>query len=199
MNSSTNNYQILCQQFESLKEQLNAISILPEKWFAKNDLFNSTTFYTRSDELKDYVLELENNVKKLGSIQNVQLMEHLSVRVADQFSCFRGLLNSVVLNTKSKTYNATHRKQINKVKQFAKQARASSRSLYEELSKLQEFERRLVDMVAEKQQTLNKYSGQAQRQTLQDDVLVTHQRLGRCRQAISKIEEQIQKLDERQY
>lgn len=198
MTMSPAQVQTLQAQFQALKTQLDHVSILPEQWFSRNDLFHSSSFYTRSDELRDYINELAKNVEKVATIQDPDMLIHVTERIATQFACFRGLLNSIELNTKNKTYNRTHRKRLDKVKQFAKQAAKSSQSLYKELSELQEFERRLVEMVAEKQATLSRYQGQAQRQSLQEQVLVTQQRLGRCRKAISQVEEQIQKLDDKQ-
>lgn len=198
MTFTSRHVEALRIQFDALNRQLSLLTIRPEQWFAKNDLFHSSAFNARSDELSDYVKELENNVNMVERIKDPDQMAYVLDRIADQFACFKGLINSVELNKKNKTYNKTHARRLNKVKQFAKTAAKSSRALYQELSELQEFERRLLEMVEEKQQTLSRYAGQSQRQSLQEQVLVTQQRLGRCRKAISKVEEQIQQLDDKQ-
>ena len=75
-----------------------------------------------------------------------------------------------------------------KYKNMAKKVMLSSHQLYSKLSEYQEFERRLTDMLNQKNieiQTKNnpKYA---------EEALVLHQRLGRCRQAISKVEREIE-------
>ncbi|NVK24316.1 MAG: primosomal replication protein [Gammaproteobacteria bacterium] len=186
----------LVQQFERLKQQVTAANIKQEQWFNKSDLFNSSSFYCQSDETHDYLKELETNIEKLSKIGENEYLEFLVDRITQQFSCFRSLLNSQSVNNKAKSYHRSHNQRLAKVKQLTRTVHQSSQDLYAELSKLQEFERRLIEMVTEKQQQLQQYSGSKLKNDYQQQVLVTQQRLGRCRQALSKVEEQIQKLDE---
>ena len=184
-------------QFDIIKQQLSQFKGDKGKWFNHQDLFVSKSFHCQSEELADYTKELEKNIKLLSSITSVEHAEYLSQRVQDQFACFRNLLNAQKLNSKHQNHRKATFQRLQRVKQLSKQVNQSSQELYQELSKLQEYERRLIDMVAEKQQTLHQYKGQKHRQEYQQQVLVTQQRLGRCRQALSKVEEQIQKLDNR--
>lgn len=185
------------QQFQQLEYKVNSASIEQQKWFNKSDLFNSSCFYSQSDETRDYLSELKDNIVKLSQITDTAYLEFLTERVTQQFACLKNLLNAQSVNNKAKHYRRSNTQRLAQVKKLTTTVNQSSQDLYSELSKLQEFERRLLDMVSEKQQQLSAYSGSKLRNDYQQQVLVTQQRLGRCRQAISKVEEQIQKLDDK--
>lgn len=192
-----NNSAQLKQQFEQLKQRLTSLAIKPESWFGKQDLFNSSAFHTKSDEVADYLVELEGNINKILNIKEPVLVQHLSELVPQQFAALNRLIAAQEVNQHNKNYQRQFKQHLKVVKQLNQRASQNSQSLYQELSKLKEYERRLFEMVEEKQQALNKYSGQKLRAELQQQVLQTQQRLGRCRQAVSKVEEKIQQLDSR--
>ena len=54
-----------------------------------------------------------------------------------------------------------------------------------------EFERRLLAMVHEREQQRQQATNK-QSERLSEEILALHQRLGRCRQAISKLEREIE-------
>ena len=190
-------YQSLTLQFEALKNNINESGLNQKSWFNASEFFNAGCFACHSEELKDYLSELEQQINKLKAVSSIQYAEHLTITITEQFSCFRSLLNSFSVNEKHKSYKAKNRTRLQKVKSLTRQVTQSSQELYQELSQLQDYERRLLEMVNNKQQTLNQYSGQKHKNEYQQQVLLTQQRLGRCRQAISKVEEQIQRLDNR--
>jgi len=185
----------LTVQFEKLEYEVKGLKLSSRQWFANSDIFRSSGFATRSEDIDDYLLELSATIKKLATVTNEQHIGYLSERVTQQFSCLKRLLKSNDINTRNTQYTKDKIRNLSKAKRFAVQASQSSQELYAELSKLQEFERRLLDKVNLSQQELNMYKGQSNRPALQQEVLTNQQRLGRCRQALSKIEESIQKLD----
>jgi len=187
----------LYNQFLTLRNTLSRFTGDKGNWFNAQDLILSNAFHCRSEEVSPYLKELENNIRHLDLISNLEHAEYLSQTIRDQFACLRNLSNSQNVNQKHMAYRQKSKRQLQQVKSLSKRANQSSQELYQELSKLQEFERRLLEMVNDKQAELNKYQGQKLRQDLQTQVLLTQQRLGRCRQAISKVEEQIQALDNR--
>ncbi len=67
----------------------------------------------------------------------------------------------------------------------------TSHQLYEKLNKNREFERRLMLMVAEREQQRTQCRA-SEAEKLSNEVLALHQRLGRCRKAISLIERDIE-------
>lgn len=168
--------------------------LMQQNWFSASDVFNSSSFYTKSEELNDYLREIQNNISRLESVTEQSHAEYLTERIAAQFSCFKNYANASYLSTKYSNQNKKHFSQVNRVKQMAARVTQSSQALYQELSKLQEYERRLLDMVAEKQAQLHQ-ADNSNRTELQNAVLITQQRLGRCRKALSGVEEQIQALD----
>lgn len=191
-----NNVRNLQQQYALLFQTFEELKINQENWFNHSDFFHSDAFKTKSNELADYFSELNADIQKLEKISEPSYVEFLAEKITQEFACLKALLNARNLDAKNKAYNKQKRSQVQKVKQFAKKITKSSQSLYQELSKLQEYERRLLDMVTERQQQLNQYQGEKHRSEYQQQVLTYQQRLGRCRQAISKVEEQIQQLDE---
>ena len=182
-------------QFAELYNNLSRVKIKPEQWFKRSDLFHSSGFKTRSDDIQDYLNELKANINKLASLTDIERTEFMADMVKTQFACLKNLLNSTALNTKAQRYDKDNARRIHLIKQLTKRVSKDSQQLYSELSELKEFERRLEEMVADKQLQLNSYSGQKLRQEYQQQVLLTQQRLGRCRKAISDVEEQIQRLD----
>lgn len=192
----TSSIDLLHQQYQQLQQQFSQSNIDQKNWFNHSDVIVSSAFSTRSDELKDYFEELQANIYKLNSLTDTDYLHFVADKITQQFACLRSLLNSATINNKDRQHRKLHQARVQQAKQFARQASQSSQSLYAELSQLQEYERRLFDMVQDKQKQLNQYSGTKFRQQYQQEVLAYQQRLGRCRQALSKVEEQIQRLDD---
>lgn len=189
----------LKQQFNQLQSELQHRGLSKMKWMNNSDFFVSSSFFVQSDELQDYLLELKSNISKIGRVSDQIQLEYLSERIRDQFACLTNLMNSLSVNAKQQQKRKTSNLQsrVAQMKKFTAKISKSSQELYAELSKLQEFERRLTEMVAEKQHQLASYSGQKLKTDYQQQVLTTQQRLGRCRKALSELEEQIQELDNR--
>ncbi|QDP00633.1 primosomal replication protein PriC [Thalassotalea sp. PS06] len=91
--------------------------------------------------------------------------------------------------------NRRHRISQKRMKNFTERVMQPTRALYEKLSEYQGFEKRLEQMLFDEQAKLNKAA--TQDSELQQKVLTLHQRLGRCRQAIAKIETQIEQQEKR--
>ena len=70
----------------------------------------------------------------------------------------------------------------------------SSHELYKELSDHHEFERRLNEMVSIRRLQLDKANSE-QASKINLEILALHGRLGRCRKAISAIEDKIQRAE----
>jgi primosomal replication protein N'' len=70
----------------------------------------------------------------------------------------------------------------------------SSHELYQELSQNHEFERRLLEMLQERERALAEASNQ-DAQRLQKEIFALHMRLGRCRKAIAVVEDKIVQVE----
>lgn len=187
--------QQLEQQFLVVEQQVTHTFDQNSNWFNHSNWFLGEAFYSQSEDISDYLAELKNNIGKLRQTQNPERLDFISAQITNQFVCFKNLLNSQNVNKKYTKKRSSYNKAA--AQQFAQQITRSSRELYQELSKLQEYERRLFEMVQEKQTVLNSYKGDKLRADYQQQVLLTQQRLGRCRKAISQVEEQIQQQDNR--
>ncbi|GAB59373.1 primosomal replication protein PriC [Rheinheimera nanhaiensis] len=171
----------LTQQLAELKRRAQQIdrqqhSGKPQHWF------DSALFSCRSAELSDYVAEAQRNLahlqqNRLTTTAQQRLVRHLSEQTAALTRAFRNV------DTRQKTTSKA------KVKALVQRVSASSQQLYQQLSEVQQFERRLLDMIA---LASRDNSAEAVARTL-----ALHARLGRCRRALSDLELQIQQLEQR--
>ena len=171
----------LQHQLQQLRTQadaidLNQVSGKPQNWFDTN------LFSCRSSDLADYVAEAQRNLahlydQHLSTATRQRLVQRLSEQTSALTRAFRNV--------------DTRRKPMAKARLTAAVQRisATSQQLYQQLSEVQQFERRLLDMIALESRD---NSSQAIQRTL-----ALHARLGRCRKALSEIELQIQQLEQR--
>lgn len=163
-----------------------------------NTLFSETLFSTNSAYLSPYVLETQKKLTELSkllksnkrefSFQRIQLIEQ-------QISAIISAINA------NESQNKGSKQQLDAIKarRFKKAAASlieSSKHLHQQLAETKEFERRLQQMLDDKQIELSN-SLLRNRDKLSAEMLVLHQRLGRCRQAISKIERKIEMSEKR--
>jgi primosomal replication protein N'' len=97
-------------------------------------------------------------------------------------------------NVRRKSAQAAQLNQTDKYNKMAKSVLLSSHQLYQQLTEHHEFERRLKDMITEREQERTR-SKSANIDKLSQEVLALHQRLGRCRKAISAIERNIEQAE----
>ncbi len=158
----------------------------------ENDIFAEALFSTHSDLFVPYVAEVKNKTNELARLLSAQknsLAHSRLLIIEQQISALRTALNSNNVVHKE----AEQRLVAIKARRYKKAAQAvmqSSHNLHNKLTETIEFERRLLAMIHERelqrQQATSKKS-----ERLSEEVLALHQRLGRCRQAISKLEREI--------
>lgn len=178
-----------------LKEQARNVDKINEKNNAhrlieNNVLFSINLFKTKSDKYLPYILETEQRIKELEFLLKKKSNE-ISLLLLEQIELqLNALYNALSSNNVMHNEAKLRQEKLKKIKykNMAKKVMLSSHQLYSKLSEYQEFERRLTDMLNQKNieiQTKNnpKYA---------EEALVLHQRLGRCRQAISKVEREIE-------
>lgn len=163
--------------------------------------FNEISFLSQSDKYLDYVDEIKDNTKRLSKLfkdEKLVLGQNLLEKIEEQIFSLVHALNA---NTYIHNEASSHDKRIKEVKKLRYQKLTktiveSSQVLYKSLSEHHEFERRLMDMLSNKEHELS-LSTSANSVAVSQEVLVLHQRLGRCRQAISKIERSIEMQEKR--
>lgn len=144
-------------------------------------LFDQTLFHCQARLLVPCVKEAESTYHTLAREQESGRLttlraEYLSEQLLAQISAIQRELATYGLRNSEPKHRNHYRKPIN--------------VLYQELAQHQEWERRLQDMVREKEQQLS-LAAPYQQQDAQKALIATEQRLARCQQAKLKLEKQI--------
>jgi len=174
-----------------------------------NNLFSPTLFFSQSDRYLPYVEEIERRLVELTRLlatNKIELSKALLEHLEQQISAISNALhaNSTIHQAAKISFDANKKvrikkakaKQVNKYRDLAKNLVLNSQQLYQKLAEHHEFERRLMDMLTEKErQRLECKKHENER--LSFEVLTLHQRLGRCRKAITVIERDIELAEKR--
>jgi primosomal replication protein N'' len=177
-----------------------------------NNLFSQHLFSTESDKLALYVEEVKKKLTEFSRLSRLsadnknkkEFAKSSLLKIEQQTTA---LINAIQSNksmhqaaqvsfdarnkARIKLTNKNHLTQQDKYKALAKSVLLSSSQLYQQLSEHHEFERRLMDMITDREQQRVR-SKSVNTDTLSQEVLALHQRLGRCRKAISTIEKNIE-------
>jgi primosomal replication protein N'' len=174
-----------------------------------NNLFSPSLFFTQSDRYLPYVEEIERKLAeftRLVASNKITLSKALLEQLEQQISAISNALqaNSTIHQAAKLSFDANKKirvkkakaKQVSKYRDLAKTLVLNSHQLYQKLTEHHEFERRLMDMLMEKErQRLECKKHESEK--LSFEVLTLHQRLGRCRKAISTIEREIELAEKR--
>lgn len=157
------------------------------------DIFSEALFSTNSDKILDYVEEVRSKTIELSRLLHQGKKEFSQSRLQSIEQQISAIVNAIRSNKglHQEAQNRLTAINARRYKKAAKQLFKSSQALYQQLSEHHEFERRLLAMLNEREQ-LRKNATPSKANKLSNEVLALHQRLGRCRQAISKIERQIE-------
>lgn len=164
---------------------------------AQQGLFAPQLFATKSMLLTDYVEEISQQLEHLPAPQLRHQHQYALTKITEQIEAIVKVLKATSIwqqQNKPAPYKKATPQQY---KQQAQKILAPINELYQELTKNHEFERRLQDKLAMAQQQLKAATKETQPQ-LNTQVLTLHQRLGRCRKAISECEEKIQRAEKQQ-
>ncbi len=189
----------------TIKTQAKAIdstnqSRSAHKALAENDLFSITLFSTSSDRYTAYVdetIKKTNELEKLLAANLNELASELLTQIEQQIIALKNALKANNVLHQDSQYQLNKRKikmQQYRYQNAARAVIASSQSLYQKLAEHHEFERRLATMIAEKEYQ-RADSNSINSQKITQEILKLHQRLGRCRQAITQIEKEIERSE----
>jgi primosomal replication protein N'' len=180
-----------------------------------NDLFSRHLFTTESDKISLYVEEVKKRLNEFSRLYRLsgdntnkaEFAKSSLLLIEQQISA---LMNAIQANpamhqaaqasfdarkkVRIKSAQAAQLKQNDTYNQLAKSVLLTSHQLHQQLSEHHEFERRLKDMITEREQ-LRIRAKSANADKLSQEVLALHQRLGRCRKAISSIERNIEQAE----
>ena len=174
-----------------------------------NNLFSATLFSSQSDQFQPYIREVQRRVAEFSRLVNanqIELSKVLLLQIEQQIAAISTALkaNEVMHQAAELSFDANNKvrikkakiKQAHKYQELTKKVMLSSHQLYQKLAEHHEFERRLMDMVAERELSRTTCKSE-QSAKLSTEVLALHQRLGRCRKAISTIERDIELAEKR--
>jgi primosomal replication protein N'' len=190
----------LQQQIEQLAQHAQQFD--KAKWFDKNryiqaqpSLFAHSVFATKSLKLCDYVDEIKDAFARLPSPDKRHAYAFALEKLSAQIEAVIKVLKSTPVWAKENKF--TQPKKAKVYRQAVQKIMQSSHELYQELSQNHEFERRLQEMIDIRKQQLSS-ANSTQASKLNQEILVLHARLGRCRKAISATEDKIQQVEKQQ-
>lgn len=144
-------------------------------------LFDGLLFHCHAKLIAPCVEETRSTLDALNREQNAHRLtanraEYLTERLVAQISAIQRELSTTKIRHSEPKHSSYFRKPIN--------------LLYQDLSRHQEWERRLAEMVRDKQYLLDN-SGLTDKTSAQQALLAVEQRLKRCQTAKANIEKQI--------
>lgn len=182
-----------------------------------NNLFSKHLFSTESDQFTPYVKEVKKRLNEFSrlyssSSDNINKAEFAMSSLMQIEQQISALMNAIQANqamhqaaqvsfdarkkVRAKWAKVNEVKQNDKYNKMVKSVVLSSQQLYQQLTEHHEFERRLMAMISEREQQRQR-SQSVNASKISQEVLALHQRLGRCRKAISSIERNIEMAEKK--
>ena len=216
-----NRHKIAIQRLENLLELLSVQAKATDQINAKhkshwlienNNLFSQHLFTTESDRFSPYLAEVKKRLNEFSrlyalSSDNINKAEFAKSSLLQLEQQISALMNAMQANqsmhqaaqisfdarkkVRTKRVQANASTENDKYKKMAKAVLLSSNQLYQQLREHHEFERRLMAMITEREQQ-RQQSRSRNLDKISQEILALHQRIGRCRQAISAIERKIE-------
>lgn len=171
---------LLLQQLEAKLELLAAAVAPHSDKRTPKARFDEQLFHSHSTRLGDYLLEIRQNLAQLKQ----SVVGRRTERVA--WVAERILLQMSALQRELATQNLRKNEIV---------PEPLTENLYEKLARHQDYERRLLTMISDRESQLNRCETPARQQALQHEIAVQEGRLQRCLQATKRIERAIEKGD----
>lgn len=165
---------VLDQQIETLSREIEPIGHVS----ATQARFDIALFSTKGTRLRDYLAEIKNNLRQL----NQEVVEKRSAQVAFIAERLVAQITAMQRELATQTLRKTHQTPERK-----------SHDNYTRLAETQQFERRLIAMIEDRETTLGQLATFSDQQRVQKELAALEGRLMRCRQALAKIERQIER------
>ncbi|MCE9684969.1 primosomal replication protein [Shewanella sp. AS16] len=208
------------QLLEMLKRQLKALeqevlqhdSRLPaaqRKIMQDTERFNQALFIQHGAQLAPCVEQLAKSIAQLEKQLKLRLAPHVvelsCERIQDRFTAVKRAMLTTGINLKAaEQHKASNRARFAKRQQsahadsgfgwIANNVMQNSHQLYEELNKHLNWEKKIAQKIELLEANIENCHS-VDKIKLQNDILLMHRRLGKCRQAISYIEDRIQTFE----
>lgn len=186
--------KLKCLKSDNLTAQHKANKSLIDK-----PIFSRHLFRSQSDKFIAYYYEIEKEVKGLQqtiNLGNNDISHQFIERIEQQITALYNAIGATQTRLTSGSLELT-RKRNKRYQSAVKSLTENSHSLHQKLAEYRGFERRLSMMLDDKNSQHQQCKASVQT-ALSQELLTLHQRLGRCRQAISKVEKQIEMMEKTQ-
>lgn len=166
----------LSQQIEALAQEIEPVGHVS----AQQARFDVTLFATKGTRLRDYLAEVRVNLGQLHQMVAEKRQAQVAFVAERLISQITALQRELATQGLRKTHQTPERK---------------SHDNYTRLAETQQFERRLIAMIEDRESTLGQLATFSDQQRVQKELAALEGRLMRCRQALAKIERQIERQE----
>lgn len=166
----------LSQQIEALAQEIEPVGHVS----AQQARFDVTLFATKGTRLRDYLAEVRVNLGQLHQVVAEKRQAQVAFVAERLISQITALQRELATQGLRKTHQTPERK---------------SHDNYTRLAETQQFERRLIAMIEDSESTLGQLATFSDQQRVQKELAALEGRLMRCRQALAKIERQIERQE----
>ncbi|WP_434462489.1 primosomal replication protein PriC [Serratia plymuthica] len=168
--------QVLEQQIAALAAEVTPRGDAP----IPQARFDTALFSNRGTRLRDYLAEVQRNFAQLQTAANdsrISQVAFLAEKLVAQITALQRELATQALRRKNQP------KEVVAV------------DLYHKLAEHQDYERRLMSMIQDRESLLGRQTTFAAQQKLQHELAALEGRLVRCRQALARIERSIERKE----
>lgn len=168
--------QVLEQQIAALAAEVTPRGDAP----IPQARFDAALFSNRGTRLRDYLAEVQRNFAQLQTAANdsrISQVAFLAEKLVAQITALQRELATQALRRKNQP------KEVVAV------------DLYHKLAEHQDYERRLMSMIQDRESLLGRQTTFAAQQKLQHELAALEGRLVRCRQALVRIERSIERKE----
>lgn len=168
--------QVLGNQVEALSAQIAPQANMP----SQQARFDLNLFGNHGNRFRDYLLEVRKNMDQLKLVvaeNRTQQVAFLAEKLVAQISALQREL-------------ATQ-----KLRKSNPEPKYNKLDPYHKLAEHQDYERRILAMIQDRESQLGKQSLLSEQQKMQKELAALEGRLMRCRQALIKIERSIEKKE----
>lgn len=168
--------QVLKNQIEALSAQVGPQTNTP----SQQARFDLNLFSNHGNRFRDYLLEVRKNMAQLKQVvaeNRTQQVAFLAEKLVAQISALQREL-------------ATQKLRISNP-----EPKGNKLDLYHKLAEHQDYERRILAMIQDRESLLGRQSLLSEQQKIQKELAALEGRLMRCRQALIKIERNIEKKE----
>jgi len=199
--------RVQLQQLEQQVLQYDAsLPVHDYKLLEHLERFNDELFRQHGAKLTPCVQQIRDNINQLEKQLQLQMsaatVARTCERIQDRFSALKRAMATTAIDVKEQQQQKSSKQRYFQKKQsqqhqssgfdwIANHVMHSSHRLYEELNKHLNWEKKFLFKIEQLQSQLDTCHSTA-KIALQNDLLLMHRRLGKCRQAISYIEDRIQ-------